>query len=56
MVVASNATISIPAARGLWPRKKMTVQARFSARLLPSSTHGGRSRRPTTIMDVAISA
>lgn len=34
-MVLSRTTISTPAARGLRPRKKMSVQARFRARFVP---------------------
>jgi hypothetical protein len=41
-MVLSRTTISTPAARGLRPRKKMSVQARFRARFVPNGTNSGR--------------
>src|SRR3954464_5471403 len=55
-MVPSNTRTSTPAARGAWPRKKIHVQARFSARFAANRPVTSRRRAPGTSRTASVAA
>src|SRR4051812_1297005 len=55
-IVPSNTSISTPAARGAWPRKKIHVHARLSARFAENRPVTSRRRAPGTSRTASVAA